>query len=111
MSLSMKTWVWVRTVYNNGKMVTPHKTGAFTVTFGKDGKFSATTDCNRVGGSYTAKDDKISFGEMMSTLMYCEGSEEAVFTKLLGEVQTYHFTSKGELVLGLKFDSGSIIFR
>jgi heat shock protein HslJ len=111
MSLSMKTWVWIRAVYADGKIVTPHKTEAFTMTFGKDGKFSATTDCNGAGGNYMAKDGDISFSEMMSTLMYCEGSEEAMFTKLLGEVQTYRFTSKGGLVLGLKFDSGSVVFH
>lgn len=111
MSLSMKTWVWVRAVYNDGKIVTPKKSQAFTITFDKDGKFFATTDCNGIGGNYTVKDNKVSFGDMMSTLMACEVSEEAVFTKLLSESQTYHFTSKGELILGLKFDSGSVIFR
>jgi hypothetical protein len=43
--------------------------------------------------------------------MYCENSQEAEFTKMLGEVESYYFTNRGELVFNLKFDSGSMIFR
>lgn len=43
--------------------------------------------------------------------MYCEGSEEGDYSKMLGQVQSYMFTSKGELVFDLKFDTGSMIFR
>jgi heat shock protein HslJ len=111
MKLDMQKWTWISTVYNNDMTSIPKKEKAFTITFKDDGTFSATTDCNGVGGNYTVKGNQISFGEMMSTLMYCEGSQESEFTKMLGEVQGYHFTSKGELVLDLKFDSGSFIFR
>jgi hypothetical protein len=45
------------------------------------------------------------------TKMYCEGSQESVFTGLLENTHSYHFTSKGELIFNLKFDSGSVIFR
>lgn len=83
----------------------------FTLAFKKDGTFSGTTDCNRVGGSYEVNGNKITFENMMSTLMYCEGSQESDFTKMLGETESYLFTSKGELILNLKFDSGSVIFR
>ena len=48
---------------------------------------------------------------MFSTKMYCESSQEDIFTKMLNETQNYFFTSKGQLVLGLKFDSGSVIFN
>ena len=111
MTLGMKTWNWQNAFYNDGKTIVPVKPEAFKITFGADGRFSAKTDCNSVGGAYTAKDGVISFGQMMSTLMFCEGSQEAVFTKLLSESQSYHFTSKGELILDLKFDSGSVVFR
>lgn len=111
MTLTMKTWKWIRASYNNDKIVTPRKGDAFTITFGKDGRFSATTDCNSIGGLYTTNKQKISFKEVMSTMMYCEGSQEADFSKILNETQSYHFTSKGELVFDLKFDSGSIVFK
>lgn len=111
MTLSMKTWTWINTTYSDDKGVTPKAAGRFTLTLKSDKTFSATTDCNGIGGEYTVRGNQISFTKMMSTLMFCEGSEEADFSKMLSEVQNFLFTSKGELVLGLKFDSGSVFFR
>ncbi|MBU1293057.1 META domain-containing protein [Patescibacteria group bacterium] len=110
MSLTMKTWEWVRAEYNDGTVVTPNR-DVFTLTFKNDGTFGAATDCNGVGGKYTATESTIRFSEMVSTLMYCEGSQEADFRKILENTGEYLFTSKGELVLNLKFDSGSVYFR
>lgn len=111
MTLGMQKWTWISTLYNNDTKVVPKKEKAFTITFKNDGVFSATTDCNGVGGKYEVKDNKITFNQMMSTLMYCDASQEGDFRKMLNEVQNYHFTSKGELVFSLNFDSGSFIFR
>ena len=111
MTLGMKTWVWISAIYNDGRTITPKKTGVFTLTFSPDGRFSAKTDCNSVAGKYTVNENNISFSEMMSTKMYCEGSDENVFTKLLSDTQSFHFTSWGELIFDLKFDSGSVVFR
>ncbi len=111
MSLSMKTWTWVSALYNDGRELRPVSANAFTVTFGADGKFTATTDCNSVGGSYTADSSDVSFSDIYSTKMYCEGSQESEFLSLIENTQGYHFTSKGELVFDLKFDSGILTFR
>jgi heat shock protein HslJ len=111
MNLGMKTWIWVNTTYSDDKGFTPKIPGKFTLTLKSDKTFSAVTDCNGVGGEYTVKGNQISFTKMMSTLMFCEGSQEADFSKMLGEVQNFLFTSKGELVLGLKMDSGSMFFK
>jgi heat shock protein HslJ len=111
MSLGMKKWNWVRSEYNDGRVVTPKMVDKFTLTFNTDGTFGASTDCNGVGGNYTTKEGSITFSQMISTLMYCEGSQENEFRDSLSNSTSYHFTSKGELVLGLKFDSGSVIFR
>ncbi len=111
MKLDMQTWKWIRTSYNNDTTVTPKKADVFTATFTKDGKVSFTTDCNRMGGTYTVTGKKITFGPLMSTKMYCEGSQENDFAKMLAEVSSFLFTSKGELILELKLDSGQMIFR
>lgn len=109
MTLGMQTWHWVHTTYANDTVVTPNK-DKFTLTF--SGKtFSAATDCNGVGGEYVVQGSSIAFTKMMSTLMFCEGSQETEYSKELGEVVGYKFTSKGELVLSLKLDSGSMLFR
>lgn len=111
MTLDMKKWVWVSAQYSDGREVLPKRAEAFTLTLGTDGRFSATTDCNRMTGTYTAVDSAISFGAIASTKMYCEGSQESEFASVLEKAQIYHFTSKGELVIDLKFDSGSAVFR
>ena len=112
MRLDMKTWQWVKTQYNNDTEVTPLKADVFTLTFDTYGMATATTDCNSMNGSYEVDGSKISFGPMASTRVYCEGSQENVFRKLLQEeVSSFLFTSKGELVFDLKFDSGTAIFK
>jgi len=111
MNLYMKTWNWINTTYNDGKIIKPRIEGKFSITFSKDGSFSIKTDCNNAGGNFEVSQGKISFGSMFSTLMYCEGSQESEFLKMMSEVQSFFFTSKGEMVFELKFDSGSIIFK
>lgn len=111
MTLGMKTWGWISALYNDGREVKPKNAGVFTLMFGSDGKFAATTDCNSMGGSYTFDADSITFSQIFSTKMYCEGSQESEFAALLEDTQGYHFTSRGELIFDLKFDSGSVIFK
>ena len=111
MTLGMKTWTWVNTTYNDGKIVTSHAVNKFVLTIKDNKTFSATTDCNGVGGEYVTNGKSISFTKMMSTMMYCEGSQETEFTKMLADTESYFFTTKGDLVLNLKFDSGSIVFK
>jgi heat shock protein HslJ len=112
MSLTMKTWKWIRTELNDGTTVTPRNSDKFNLTLKADKTFSASTDCNGVGGEYRLLgDNRIIFDKMMSTLMYCEDSQEAVFSDFIQNTSSYLFTSKGELVLQLKFDSGVVIFK
>ncbi|MBP6857755.1 MAG: META domain-containing protein [Candidatus Pacebacteria bacterium] len=111
MTLTMKKWNWVYTQYSDGKEVKPIAKDKFTLTLNKNNTFSATTDCNGGGGEYKTKGNEVTFSNMISTLMYCEDSQESDFKKMLNETQSYMFTSKGELVLLLKFDSGSVFFK
>jgi len=110
MMLDMKTWNWVGAQYRNNTSVTPKKAGAFTLTFLSAKKFSATTDCNSVAGNYAADAGTITFSDVVSTRMYCEGSQESDFTKVFGEATSYRFTSKGELVFDLN-GGGTATFR
>lgn len=111
MKLNMKTWSWISATYSDGKKIIPKDSSKFQLTFTGSKNFSAKTDCNGVGGEYSVNKNKIVFSKMVSTLMYCEGSQEADFTKLLGQIDSYHFTSKGELVFDLKYDSGVVVFK
>jgi len=113
MTLSMKTWKWIKTVYDGSDMqeVTPKQAEAFTLTFMSDGNFSATTDCNSIGGTYSTDGERITFGSMISTLMFCEGSQETEFQQELQDIKTYEFTSKGELVLNMQLHEGVMLFK
>jgi heat shock protein HslJ len=110
MDLGMKTWVWIRAI-DGGNELVPRQSEAFTLTF-TDGMFSATTDCNRVRGGYTTQGRELTFAEtMIATRMFCADSQETVFTTLLAKTAGYSFTPRGELVLQLEGDAGSMTFR
>ncbi len=112
MTLDMTVWRWQYALYNDGREIRPNKPESFTLKFENNGTFSATTDCNSVSGKYVASAQGIiSFTELVSTLMYCDGSQEPDFVQVLNNTSNYHFTSRGELILDLKFDSGSAVFR
>jgi len=117
MTLAMQTWKWITTEYSDGTIITPKKANVFTLTLTKDplsktgNSFSASTDCNSVSGIYSLSGTKITFTKMVSTMMACLGSQESDFTKSLSAAESYHFTSKGELIFDLKMDSGTMTFR
>ena len=111
MTLSMKPWEWTRTVYTAGNTVTPKKAGAFVLTLNADYTFSVKTDCNTMSGKYSAKASGIMFGEMISTKMFCEGSQETAFAEMLSAAGAFKFTSKGELELTLGRSKGTVFLR
>lgn len=109
MTLFITTWRWISATVD-GEEVKPKNEGQFTVAFDTAGRFTATTDCNSMGGSYNANAANISFTEMASTQMYCEGSQEADFAAILASAESYRFTVRGELILNLK-NGGTATFR
>lgn len=111
MSLGMKTWIWQGALYNDGREIIPAQPSIFTLTFTDDTSFSVTTDCNSAGGAYTVSENILTFKDVYATKMYCEGSQEAEFLKLLEHTNMYHFTTRGELIFDLKYDSGTVTFR
>lgn len=44
-------------------------------------------------------------------MMYCEGSQEADFAELLTRTVGYRFTTRGQLILELEPEGGSVEFR
>ena len=111
MTLTMKSWVWQQALYNDGKEIIPETKDAFTLTFSDAHTVLIATDCNTASGSYIVKNNTIEFSEFRTTRMYCEGSQESEFLKLLQKAQSFHFTGRGELIFDLKFDSGIVRFR
>lgn len=110
-SVQGTTWVWKKTVMSDGGVVTPNKSGVFTVMFNTDGNLSGKTDCNGFFGSYTfGSDGFIKFGPLASTLMYCDGSQEQVFRGEIEKVDRYSIDASGNLLLLLSGNAGTIYF-
>ncbi len=109
MTLGMTKWNWISTTVAGTKTI-PKKEKVFTLSFKADGTFSATTDCNGVGGQYKATGNKIAFSDMMSTLMFCEGSQENEYRTIFENASSFVFTSRGELIFTLK-NGGTAVFR
>lgn len=111
MSLRMKPWKWVSTTLRDGQKVMPKLAGEFGITFDDTGRFSVDTDCNTMGGEYATHENILTLSDMMSTMMYCEGSKEGEFAAYLSDAEEYQFTTNGELVITMKDGKGSILFR
>jgi heat shock protein HslJ len=108
--LTSQKWTWLKTQMNDDSVTTPVQPDAFTLEFHEDGTVSGTTDCNSFSGTYTVNASAISFGPFASTMMACEGSQESEYMQMLGEVDHY-LIQDSQLVLLIKYDSGSMIYQ
>jgi heat shock protein HslJ len=108
--LTGATWSWKETVMSDDKRIRPVAPERYTVLFQPGGAFAVRADCNRGSGSYTLNGAALSFGPMAMTRAMCPpDSMDGEFTKQLGNVSGQLFKGD-ELVLTLKFDSGSMYF-
>jgi heat shock protein HslJ len=53
----------------------------------------------------------MNIGPLASTKMFCENSQEDVFTKAITQSNKYMIDGSGNLVLLLAYDSGSVLFK
>jgi heat shock protein HslJ len=98
-------WVWTQTSFATASSIEPNEPEDFIITFSENNRFSANTDCNNVGGGFVGgTEGAVSFSEMVSTLMACEGDvKEGDFVSQLGQVVSYRIEGD-ELTLSLKSD-------
>ncbi len=112
MTLQMHPWTWIKTVFNNDTEKEPAQAGDFTLSFTKKGQVSGTTDCNNFHGTVTVEKHRIHFGENMAmTRKFCADSQEMEFIEMLQNASSFFFTSRGQLIIELKYDSGSMFFQ
>ncbi|MDB4983891.1 MAG: heat shock protein [Patescibacteria group bacterium] len=108
--LTAYAWYWQRTAMTNDANTNPKPPVKFILKFGSDGHMSSSTDCNGISGTYHVDGEKLTFGPFMSTLMYCEGSQESIYTTQLTNVERYETNQDGGLTLFLKDNSGYMVF-
>ena len=101
------SWTWVSSSVA-GVTTTAPSGGKFVLSFGENNRVNSTTDCNGVGGNYTASASGVmSFGPFMSTRMYCEGSREGVYSQALSKTSAYKVDGSN---LVLTNASGTMLF-
>lgn len=105
------SWRWNYTEAADESLLTlPKKPEAFVLSFDDAGRASSQTDCNSLGGTYTLSGDKLSFGAMMSTKMFCEDSDEIVYGEQLSLVESVDLTLPTSMRLVLKGGAGVMVF-
>ncbi len=101
------SWVWTISTVGGVSTAAPAG-GKFVLSFGEDNRVNSTTDCNGVGGSYTlGVNNTISFGQFMSTMMFCEGSHESEYSAQLMKTNSYVIDGS---TLRLTNASGTMVF-
>lgn len=97
---------WLGNKKSDGSVsYTPKSTTAFTLEF-NNGDMTSSTDCNSLGGGYSSNGETLSFGPLMSTLMYCEGSEESTYSSFLNQATSY---VKSNGYLFIKLSDGTVM--
>jgi len=81
-----------------------------SITFSVDGKVEGNVGCNGFGGDYTVDGDKIVFGQLVSTLMFCEGpvgdQETTTLNVFVGSVP---FVIEGNMVTITAADGSAVV--
>jgi heat shock protein HslJ len=74
-----------------------------TLVFDDAGRVSGTGGCNQYNGPYTQDGGSLTFGNLASTLMGCEGElgrQESAFLAGIAGTRTWQVTPEGNLELG-----------
>lgn len=108
-SLAGSSWMWVGIIDSSSQTVfAPRRPEAYMLQF-TDSRLSSRTDCNTIGGNYEVDGSNIIIGEIMSTLMFCEDSDEGTYSTSLSEVVSFE-EKNGSLYLYTK-DNSALVFN
>lgn len=103
-------WGWVNSTGTKLETVQKGKEKKFILTFDADKHMSSKTDCNTLNATYTLAKNKITFGPMLSTMMFCEDSQEQAYSAQLNQISTYEIKGN-ELIFTLLKNAGTMTFR
>jgi len=83
-----------------------------SIEFGSDGRMSGNVGCNSFGGDYTVSGNTITFGPVMSTMMFCDAvsEQESGTLAVLKEKPTFVLDG-GMLTITSNDDGSSIILE
>jgi heat shock protein HslJ len=102
---------WTLISYGNASNPTPALPDVETsISFNKDGKFGGSVGCNSFGADYKMDGDQITFGSIVSTMMFCEGisdQESTVLTILTDK--TVNYKINGDQLTLTSTDGASVV--
>lgn len=81
-----------------------------SINFNEDGTFGGSVGCNSLGADYKVDSDQITFGSIVSTMMFCEGisdQESAVLNILTDKMVS--FTVNGDQLTLASADGASVV--
>ena len=83
---------WILKSLNDKKIFTPESGKDIFIRFNsKENRFSGFAGCNNISGTYSLTQDKIKFGPVLGTEMYCESrmEDERNFMIMFGTIIRY----------------------
>lgn len=108
--LASTSWRWLRTESATGTVFSqPRSSKPFILRFADHDSMGSQTDCNSIAGSYTHEDVALTFGQLASTKMFCEGSQETEYSAQLQEVNE-HAILNNMLLLSMSDNAGIMFF-
>ena len=105
--LPATSWSWTNTTLGT-TTITPKAGDKFILTFSTS-TVRSTTDCNTLSGGYTINKEILTFGQLVATKMFCEGSEEQTYSLFLSKATSYKIEGDS-LMLSLS-DKGTMTFK
>ncbi len=106
-------WEWQGSQYSDDTEAVPEDPSRYTIEFADDGTATIQADCNQVRADYVANEDDstLSITPGASTKVACpEDSLDSEFMRDLEGAAIYFFDDAGDLLIDIKFDSGTMRF-
>ncbi len=100
---------WELVSYGDPSNLTPALPDVDTFVEFKDGQMGGNVGCNGFGGEYSVDGDTITFGPVMSTMMYCEAIAEQEAGTLAVFQEKAKFVLDGDMLTITSADGSSAI--
>lgn len=105
------TGEWTLVSYGDASNLTPALPDVETsINFNEDGTFGGSVGCNSFGSDYKVDGDQVTFGSIVSTMMFCNeiSTQESAVLAILTD-KTVSFTVNGDELTFTSADGASVI--
>ncbi|MEW5939446.1 MAG: META domain-containing protein [Chloroflexota bacterium] len=102
---------WKLISYGDAASPTPALPGVETSIKFENGQMTGNVGCNGFGGEYELKGDTLTFGPVMSTLMFCEATsdQEQGVLSLFAEGKALTLQMNGDALTIISADGSSVV--